>query len=58
MLESTLIIALLVTTPIILFPAALVWYLNIGGAVQAVREARQAKAAPEKKAVIMSVKAK
>ena len=36
------IIALVVAIPIILFPAAFVWYLNIGGLVQAVREARQA----------------
>ncbi len=43
-----LIVALVIAIPVILFPAAFVWYLNIGGIVHAVREARTAK---EKKAV-------
>ena len=46
-MELTLIIALVVAIPVILFPAAFVWYLNIGGIVHAVREARAAR---EKKA--------
>jgi len=46
-MQWELIIALVVAIPIILFPVALVWYLNIGGIVHAVREA---KAAREKKA--------
>ena len=47
----TLIIALVVAIPVILFPAAFVWYLNIGGIVHAIREAkaaREKKAAPAK----------
>ena len=40
---TTMIIALVLAIPVILFPAAFVWYLNIGGIVQAVREARAAK---------------
>ena len=35
------VVALAVAIPVILFPVALVWYLNIGGIVQAVREARK-----------------
>lgn len=35
------VIALAVAIPLILFPAALVWYLNISGIVQAVREAHK-----------------
>ncbi len=46
-MQWELIVALVVAVPVILFPAAFVWYLNIGGVVQAVREA---KAAREKKA--------
>jgi len=46
-MQWELIVALVIAIPIILFPAAFVWYLNIGGIVQAVREA---KAAREKKA--------
>ncbi len=42
-MEGTLIIALAIAIPVILFPAAFVWYLNIGGIVHAVREARTAR---------------
>ena len=42
-MQWELIVALAVTIPIILFPAAFVWYLTIGGAVHAVREARATK---------------
>ena len=47
-MELEVIIALVIAVPVILFPAAFVWYLNIGGIVQAIREAkavRQKKAA-------------
>ena len=33
------IVALIIAIPIILFPAAFIWYLNIGGIYAAVREA-------------------
>ena len=46
-MEITMIVALVLAIPVILFPAAFVWYLNIGGIVQAVRNA---KAAREKRA--------
>jgi hypothetical protein len=46
-MELTMIVALVIAIPVILFPAAFVWYLNIGGIVHAVREARAAR---EKKA--------
>jgi len=46
-MELMMIVALVLAIPVILFPAAFVWYLNIGGIVHAVREARVAK---EKKA--------
>ena len=48
-MQWELVIALVIAIPVILFPAAFVWYLNIGGLVQAAREARQAKAAHDKK---------
>lgn len=35
------IVALVIAIPVILFPAVLVWYLNIGGLVQAVQKARR-----------------
>ncbi len=43
-MQTELIIALVIAIPVILFPAAFVWYLNLGGVFQAVREARAAKA--------------
>jgi len=44
-MQWELVIALVVAIPIILFPAAFVWYLNIGGIVQAVKEAKKVKVA-------------
>jgi hypothetical protein len=49
-----LIVALVVAIPIVLFPAAFIWYLNIGGVVAKVREARSAR---EKKAAKAGVTA-
>ncbi|MFC1911669.1 hypothetical protein ACFLXG_00715 [Chloroflexota bacterium] len=51
-MEGTQILALALAIPVILFPAAYVWYLNIGGMVHAVREAKVAK---EKKAATIKV---
>ena len=42
-MELTLIVALAVAIPVVLLPVALVWYINIGGIVHAVREARAAR---------------
>lgn len=41
-MEWELVIALIIAIPIILFPAAYVWYLNIGG-IYAAMKASQAK---------------
>lgn len=43
------IIALVIAIPIILFPAAFVWYLNIGGIYTAIKEARERRAAREQR---------
>jgi len=48
-MEWGFIVALVVAIPIILFPVAFVWYLNIGGIYAAVREARKRRAAREEK---------
>jgi hypothetical protein len=39
-MEWQVIVALVLAIPIIVFPAAFVWYLNIGGIVHAVKEAK------------------
>ena len=38
------VVALAVAIPVILFPAAFIWYINVGGLMQA-WQARKAKAA-------------
>ncbi|UCH50757.1 MAG: hypothetical protein JSV54_07000 [Chloroflexota bacterium] len=43
-MAAEIIVALAVVIPVILFPAALVWYPTIGGLVLAARKARRAKA--------------
>ncbi len=43
-MEWQVIVALVVAVPVILFPAAFLWYLNAGGLYQAMRATRQRKA--------------
>ncbi|MBE0481406.1 MAG: hypothetical protein IBX68_10570 [Dehalococcoidia bacterium] len=40
-----LVLILVLAIPVILFPVAYVWYMNIGGLVAIVRRRRQARAA-------------
>jgi len=51
------IVALVIAIPIILFPVAFVWYLNIGGIYVAIKNAREKRTAREK-GVTVAVKAK
>jgi len=52
-MEWQFIVALIVAVPVILFPAAFIWYLNAGGMFHAVKEARAKKqAAKEAKATV------
>jgi hypothetical protein len=46
------ILALVIAIPIILFPAAFVWYLNVGGIYAAIKEARERQAAREEKTTV------
>ena len=39
-MQWELIVALVIAIPVILFPAAFVWYLNVGGIYAAIKEAR------------------
>ena len=56
-MEWQIIVALVLAIPIILFPVAFVWYLNIGGIYAAVKEARERRVAHEK-GIKVTVKAK
>ena len=42
-MEGHVIVALALAIPIILLPVALVWYINIGGVTEAIREAKTRK---------------
>ena len=47
-MEWQFVVALVIAIPIILFPAAFVWYLNIGGIYNAFKEARARRVARKK----------
>ena len=47
-MEWQILVALVIAIPIILFPVAFVWYLNIGGIYAAIKEARARRVAREK----------
>ena len=47
-MEWQVIVALVIAIPIILFPVAFIWYLNIGGIYAAVKEARARRVVREK----------
>jgi hypothetical protein len=47
-MEWQYIVALVIAIPVILFPAAFVWYLNMGGVYAAIKEARARKVARAK----------
>ena len=56
-MEWQVIVALVIAIPIIIFPVAFIWYLNIGGLWSAIRESR-ARHAVREKGVRETVKAK
>ena len=39
-MQWQIVIALVIAIPVILFPVAVIWYLNIGGIFTAIKEAR------------------
>jgi hypothetical protein len=47
-MDWQIIVALVIAIPVILFPAAFVWYLNIGGIYTAIKEARARRVARQK----------
>ena len=57
------VVALVIAIPIILFPAAFVWYLNFGGIYVAIKERRaarekrtQAEVEPEQRITVVAPK--
>ena len=43
------VVALVVAIPLILFPAAFIWYVNVGGLYTMLKERRKRKAAAEER---------
>lgn len=43
-MEWQFIVALIIAVPIILFPAAFMWYVNAGRLIQVLKSARKSKA--------------
>ena len=48
-MEWQFIVALVVAIPIILFPAAFIWYVNVGGLYIMLKERRKKKAAAKER---------
>jgi hypothetical protein len=48
-MQWELVVILVIAIPVILFPAAYVWYINIGGLAVLIKEARAKRAAREVK---------
>lgn len=53
-MEWQFVVALVIAIPIILFPAAYVWYLNIGGIYAAIKAARARRVAHERSATAVA----
>ena len=47
-MEWQIVIALVIAVPVILFPAAFIWYMNVGGIYQAIKKARAKRVAERK----------
>ncbi|MBC8276392.1 MAG: hypothetical protein H8E40_15685 [Chloroflexi bacterium] len=57
-MQWELIVALVLAIPVILLPAALIWYMSVSGLYQVMREARQRgkrRAAQNKAATVAKV---
>jgi hypothetical protein len=46
-MSALVIIALIIAIPVMIFPAAFVWYINVSGIFASLREARARKAEKE-----------
>ena len=47
-MEWQIIVALVVAIPVILFPVALIWYINVGGIYTAIKEAKERRVIDKK----------
>jgi len=56
--EWQFIVALVIAIPVILFPAAYVWYINLSGIFAAIKEARAKKAKRETVTMVAKTRTK
>jgi len=47
-MEWQIVVALVLTIPVVLIPVAYVWYLNVGGIYAVIKNARERRVAGEK----------
>ena len=47
-MQWELVVILAIAIPVVLFPAAYIWYINIGGIYAAIKDAREKRAARKK----------
>jgi hypothetical protein len=55
-MDTAMVIGLAIAVPVILAPAAFVWYMNLGGIHAAVKEARERRAVEMKDAAAVQAK--
>ncbi len=55
-MNTAMVIGLAIAVPVILAPAAFVWYLNLGGIYAAVKEARERRVVETKNAQTVQAK--
>jgi len=51
-MQWEIIVALVIAIPVILFPVAFIWYLNIGGIRAAIKDAQERRATLKKRAEV------
>ena len=54
-MEWQIVVALVIAVPVVLFPAAFVWYLNLGGIYATIKEARAKRVADKKGARVKAI---
>ena len=52
-MQWEIIVALVIAIPIILFPVAFIWYLNIGSIRAAIKDAQERRATLKKRAEVV-----
>jgi len=57
-MQWQVLVALIIAIPVILLPVAFIWYLNVGGIITAIKEARASRRLTHKEGITEPVKIK